>query len=208
MIRIEGFVLLPAFQTNTWLLFDDESMEAMIIDPSAPSHTLLNRIKEKGLKVLGIINTHGHGDHIGGNKFFSEHLTCELAIHIEDEQMLINNKLNLSSYIGEDITPFPATKLLSGDDVLMLGKNRLQIIHTPGHTKGSICILCEKILLSGDTLFELSIGRTDLPGGCHESIIHSIKSKLFMLSDDVVVFPGHGSRTAIGIEKLNNPFVR
>ena len=208
MLKIEGHILLPDYGTNTWLLWDDESLEAFLVDPAAPSGDLLKRIRELNLRVSFIINTHGHGDHIGGNAWFKQELSCRVMIHPADAHMLTDNRQNLSEYMGTPLVCQPADVLAEEGMDLSLGKHQVRIIHTPGHTPGCICLLVEKFLISGDTLFELSIGRTDFPGGSHTQIMNSIKHKLFVLPDDTVVFPGHGPRTSIGLEKKNNPFVR
>jgi len=207
MLKIEGYILLPDFETNTWLLWDEESREAILVDPAAPSPDLLKRIEELNLKVKYIINTHGHMDHIGGNIWFKNHLSAPLMIHSADAPMLVNSAMNLSLYVGNPVSSAPPDVLLEDGMELSLGKYPVKVIHTPGHTPGGICLLADKFLISGDTLFEQSIGRTDLQGGNHQQIINSIKNKLFVLPDDVIVFPGHGPRTSIGMEKKNNPFV-
>ena len=207
MIKIESTVLLESFQTNTYLLWDSISAEAFLIDPAFQSETFLQRIKQLELKVKMIINTHGHADHIGGNLYFAKALNCPVAIHLADAEMLTNNAKNFSTYMGFELNLSAPQVILHDGDELFLGSEKVKVIHTPGHTKGSICLLAGKYLISGDTLFEQSIGRTDFPGGCHTAIIDSIKNKLFILDDDILVFPGHGPTTSIGLEKVNNPFV-
>jgi glyoxylase-like metal-dependent hydrolase (beta-lactamase superfamily II) len=207
MLKIESHILLALYETNTWLLWDDVSHMALLIDPAAPSDKLLRRIHDLGLNVVSIVNTHGHGDHIGGNGFFRDKLNTQLAIHPADASMLGDNKKNMSEYMGTPLPGLSADRLLEDGDTFKLGDHIVTVIHTPGHTPGCICLLCEKYLISGDTLFEMSIGRTDFPGGSHAAIVDSIRDKLFILPDDVVVFPGHGPTTAIGLEKKNNPFV-
>lgn len=208
MLHIEPFILLRDYGTNTWLLYDDVSLEGVLVDPAAPSEMLLERIKDLNLKIKMIINTHGHGDHIGGNAFFAERLNAPLAIHKDDAAMLTDNLKNLSAYMGSSLPIKAADVLLEDGYTLNLGEHELKVIHTPGHTPGGICLYIDKYLISGDTLFELSIGRTDFPGGSHTDLIRSIREKLFVLPDDVIVFPGHGPQTTIGLEKSNNPFLR
>lgn len=208
MLKIEAHILLETYGTNTWLMWDDASLDAMLIDPAAPSSELLGHIQKLGLKTICIVNTHGHGDHIGGNGYFRHKLNTKLAIHTADAAMLTDNRKNLSEYMGTPLATLAADMLLNDGDTFMLGTYTVKVIHTPGHTPGGICLLCDKFLVSGDTLFERSIGRTDFPGGNHTAIINSIIDKLFILPDDTLVFPGHGPTTAIGLEKKNNPFVR
>lgn len=208
MLKIESFNLLPSFMTNTWLLWNDETHYALLIDPAAPDKKLIEIIKDNNLQVTAIVNTHGHGDHIGGNSYFKDAFGCPIMIHEDDANMLINNKKNLSEFMGTPMTSYPADRLLKDNDIIEMGPDKIRVIHTPGHTPGGICLLVDKLLISGDTLFEMSIGRTDFPGGNHQMIIDSIREKLFVLPDDTVVFPGHGLRTSIGMEKQNNPFLR
>lgn len=208
MLNIESRILLPSYGTNTWLLYDDLSQEAILVDPAAPSEELLHRISQLGIQITMIFNTHGHGDHIGGNTWFKERLDAPLAIHSADAQMLVDNKKNLSHFLGTPLAEKEADIILEGGEVFKIGNHDLSVIHTPGHTPGCICLYGGKYLISGDTLFEMSIGRTDFPGGSHQQIISSIREKLFVLPDDVVVCPGHGPQTSIGLEKKNNPFLR
>lgn len=208
MLKIEDHLLLPQFGTNTWLVWDEASLNAILIDPAAPSGALLERIHELGLKVPLIVNTHGHGDHIGGNDFFKNALGAKVLIHPADAHLLTDNKLNFSEYLGSPLQLSPADLLAEDGESISLGSHSFKIIHTPGHTPGCICLHSDKFLFSGDTLFELSVGRTDFPGGSRQQIQKSIRERLYILPDDTVVYPGHGPRTTIGMEKQNNPFVR
>lgn len=208
MLKIEDHLLLPQFGTNTWLVWDEASLNGILIDPAAPSDALLERIHELGLKVPLIVNTHGHGDHIGGNDFFKNALGAKVLIHPADAHLLTDNKLNFSEYLGSPLQLSPADLLAEDGESISLGSHIFTIIHTPGHTPGCICLHSDKFLFSGDTLFELSVGRTDFPGGSRQQIQKSIRERLYILPDDTVVYPGHGPRTTIGMEKQNNPFVR
>jgi len=206
MLQIASYILLPSFQTNTWLLWDNESGDAILIDPAAPDRALAAKLEQ--LKVHAIVNTHGHADHIGGNSYFKNICKCPVMIHSADALMLTSSKKNLSAYMDSPIEAPAADRILNDGDTIAMGNLQIKVIHTPGHTPGSICLLVQKYLISGDTLFEQSIGRTDFPGGSHSAIIASILDKLFILPDDTIVYPGHGPRTSIGLEKTNNPFVR
>ncbi len=199
------FNVLPAFGTNTYLVWDEFSKEAMIIDPADKSQTLLDAVK--GLNLKYIVNTHGHGDHIGGNKFLKENTQAKLAIHELDASMLNDSNQNLSTHWGAQLVSASADIKLKDGDSLQLGNKKIAVIHTPGHSRGGICLLVEDLLFCGDTLFAGSIGRTDLPGGDYATLINAIKTKLLILNGNTKVFPGHGPGTTIEDEKIGNPFV-
>jgi len=203
-MKFKTFNVLPAFGTNTYLVWDEKSKESMIIDPADGSQTLVDAIH--GLELKYIVNTHGHGDHIGGNKFLKENTSAQLVIHEDDAMMLIDSSKNLSVHWEAFHSPEADLKLKDGD-TLMLGKNEIKIIHTPGHSRGGICLLVDDLLFCGDTLFAQGIGRTDLPGGDYSTLINSIKKKLFVLDAKTRIFPGHGPDSTIGYEKKVNPFV-
>ena len=199
------FNVLPAFGTNTYLVWDETSKEAMIIDPADRSKDLLDATKDLNLKY--IVNTHGHGDHIGGNKFLKENTHAQLAIHELDEPMLIDPRQNLSTHWGAELISSGADIKLKDGDSLQLGNKEIAVIHTPGHSQGGICLLVDDLLFCGDTLFAGSIGRTDLPGGDYATLINAIKTRLLVLDGNTKVFPGHGPDTTIEDEKIGNPFV-
>ncbi|MBI5206384.1 MAG: MBL fold metallo-hydrolase, partial [Candidatus Firestonebacteria bacterium] len=190
-----------------------KTRKTAVIDPgSSQCWEIIDFIKQESLELIYIINTHGHVDHIAGNNFLKEHFPqAKILIHPLDEPMLHNSQKNLSSfydfYEQKEISSI-ADGLINENDVISLGDIKFHILHTPGHTKGSISLLLDnKNIFCGDTLFKYSIGRTDLPGGSYESIISSIKTKLFLLDDSSNVYPGHGEFTTIGKERRKNPYL-
>ena len=207
MIQYKKYILLDIYETNTYLVWDNESKEAILIDPAAPNRDLTNEIKSLNLKLLKIINTHGHGDHIGGNEYFQKEFNCEICIHSEDAPMLVNPSLNLSALMNLDLKTPNAGELFKDKDTFKLRENIVEIIHTPGHTKGGIVIYAAPYLFTGDTIFYLSVGRTDLPGGDTDKLVSSIKDKIFTLPKDTIILPGHGPASKVGFEIENNPYV-
>lgn len=206
-MKYKVYNILPEFGTNTYLVWDENSRQAMIIDPAAPDKILLEEIKNLKLDLKYIINTHGHGDHIAGNQLIKDSFPAPLCIHEADAAKLTDIKLNFSEFWNADIVSPPADVLFEDGDKITLGNHEVIVIHTPGHSQGSICLLVEGLLFSGDTLFSKGIGRTDLTGGNYEMLISSIKDKLFKLPDETIVLPGHGPDTTIRKEKRENPFV-
>jgi hydroxyacylglutathione hydrolase len=198
-------------ETNCYVAACPETKEAAVIDPGAFSpkevQAILDLVKQHGLSVKYIINTHGHIDHIAGNKALLKETGAKLCIHADDSGMLTSARENGSEMFGMDIVSPPPDRLLSDGDVILLGRLEMKVLHTPGHTPGGISLLIDGTLFSGDTLFAGSVGRTDLPGGSETEIIRSIKSKLLILPDDTKVRPGHGPRTTIGAEREETPFL-
>lgn len=194
-------------EANCYIVFDDETKEGMVIDPGDEGERIYQEIEKNNLHVKYIVDTHGHGDHIGANQYLKEKTQAELLIHLEDAPMLTDAAKNLSIYMGYQINKPAADRMLKDGDILEIGKEKFTVLHTPGHTRGGICLYSGDICFTGDTLFQYSIGRTDFPGGSYEEIINSIKSKLLTLDDETIVFPGHGPKTTIGNEKKNNPFL-
>jgi glyoxylase-like metal-dependent hydrolase (beta-lactamase superfamily II) len=207
MIKYQTFILLEGYETNTYLVWDTISHDAILIDPGAQSPELCKTIREMGLNMLYIYNTHGHGDHIGGNLSFHSEFSCPIAIHESDAHMLTNAMQNLSAMMNSPFTSPPATTLSKDGDIIALGENAIKVIHTPGHTKGSVVLYAHPYLFSGDTIFSLSVGRTDLPTGNTNELIQSIRTKIFALPDDTIILPGHGPSTTVAREKKQNPYV-
>ena len=184
-------------QTNCYILGCDSAKEAVIIDPGADTQDIKRAIEEAGVAPRFIINTHGHADHIASNKDFR----LPIYIHRLDADFLRSPRKNMSLFFGHFITSPAAEHLLEGGEKLNVGKLTLEIIHTPGHTPGGICIKNNKIVFTGDTLFKDGVGRADLPGSSEKDLFDSIKNKLMVLGDDIAVYPGHGPSSTIGKER-------
>lgn len=199
---------LGALDTNCYILYDSETKEAAVIDPADEDIKIIDTIKNYNLKVKYIIVTHAHIDHILALDKVSQYTNASVVIHFDDKDALNNDVFNLATYFNAKSPSKKADILVKNGDVLHLGENSLKIIHTPGHNRGSICIHTDNILISGDTLFNQSIGRTDYYGGNFDTLISSIKKRIFVLDDNTKVYPGHGSDTTIGYEINNNPFIR
>lgn len=200
--------LIPVgqLQANCYIFGDKEDKQAVVIDPGDEGEKIFKLIKEKDYNIKYIIATHGHVDHISAIKYLKDKTNAKVIIHKNDADALINPQKNLSVFLGYDSIQGAANIEVTGGEDLVIGKYKFKIIHTPGHTPGGICILLNKILFSGDTIFQRSIGRTDLPGGNHKELIKSIKEKIFTLEEDIIVYPGHGPKTSILEEKQHNPY--
>ncbi|MFH1479562.1 MAG: MBL fold metallo-hydrolase [Candidatus Omnitrophota bacterium] len=192
-------IVVGAIETNCYIAGDEDTKEVFIIDPGGDYKKIKELIDKNSLKPKAIINTHGHGDHILANK----DLKLPIWIHRDDADFLSDPSKNMSLMMGGFLSAGHASRLLGEGDILKIGKYSLEVIHTPGHTPGCICLKGDKVLFSGDTLFCNGIGRTDFPYGSYEDIVASIKNNLFKLDDDLVVYPGHGPSTTIGREKEN-----
>lgn len=196
------------YGANCYIVTDENSRESAIIDPGGTDSEIFEYIVLENLIVKYILITHGHLDHIGGVEYLREKTGAKVAIHKEDALMLLDPKLNLSSMSYNEIICNPADILLNDGEILYLGKNKIEVLHTPGHTPGGICFKIDDVCFTGDTLFKGSIGRTDFPGGDFNSIINSINNKLLKLNNNIVIYPGHGENSTIGQEKENNPFLK
>jgi glyoxylase-like metal-dependent hydrolase (beta-lactamase superfamily II) len=205
-VIIEKFVV-GALETNCYVVADEETKEAAVIDPGAAPAAIKNFIKKNHLTVKYVINTHGHGDHIAANVHFAEKGSVDLLIHELDADLLGKPALNLSAAFGADIRSPAATQYLKDGDEIALGRLCLKVLHTPGHTPGGISLVCGTAVFTGDTLFYEGIGRTDLAGSSERAIQESVKDKLLALPDNYTVYPGHGPETTIGHERRHNPFI-
>ncbi len=201
------------FQENTYVLTDD-TKECVIIDPGCSNemerNALVQTIEAHGLKPVKLLNTHCHIDHFGGNKFLCEKYKLLPEFH-ELEWKVMNQALDFQSFFNLEVEPSPMPEhyLKEGDEI-KFGTTVLAALFTPGHSPGSLSFYCEaeKVVISGDVLFQGSVGRYDLPGASGEVLLNSIMQKLMTLPDDVKVFSGHGPETFIGVERRNNPFLQ
>lgn len=205
-------LLVGELGTNAYFLENEDTKELLVVDPGGNGRELAERIKDKGLNPLGILLTHGHYDHTDGIEELNKHLTSPVDVYALDkeEELLKNSAFNLSGSFSFNGKSYNANKFFRDGEEVELGSFKFKVIATPGHTKGSCCFYFpeEGILISGDTLFERSVGRTDFPGGSMSELVTSIKEKLFVLPDETQVLPGHMGTTTIGDEKTGNMFIR
>lgn len=195
------------FGSNSYIIESQGS--CAIIDCGNRPKDILKVLKEKNLTARYIILTHGHVDHILYAGEIKNETDALLCIHRDDLSMYSDPLKNGYELFGFNINTmnFPPDYYLKDGDRLPLEDSILEIIHTPGHSPGGVCVLCDNLLFTGDTLFQLSIGRTDLFGGSHQKLIESIKNRLYTLDDTILVYPGHGPSTTIAFERENNPYV-
>lgn len=212
MIEVVSFTFNPV-QENTYVLTNEKG-EALIIDPgcyfTAEEETLQNYLEQNGYTPVQLINTHCHFDHVFGNYFIAKKYGLELFIHPQEELLLQFAPTSVARY-GLSFTNYNGKlHYLNAGDTIKLGNDELKVLFTPGHSPGSISLYCaaQNFVIGGDVLFKESVGRTDLPGANTEQLAQSIRTQLYTLPDETVVYPGHGEPTNIGHEKKHNPFVR
>ena len=212
MLQIQSFEFNP-FQENTYILYD-ETGECVVIDPGCyerdEKEDLVGFITSNRLKVVKLLNTHCHVDHVLGNYFIKEKFGVELFIHEADAPILKAVSVYGPNYGFHEYQETTADHFLKEGDMVTFGNQKLLVLFVPGHAPGHIAFYSEtdSMVISGDVLFYNSVGRSDLPGGNHQTLIKSIREKLYTLPDDVVVHPGHGPKTSIGFEKRTNPFTK
>lgn len=193
----------PTHVTNCYIVADENTKEAMVVDPGAEADKIIEMIKVLGVTIKYIVLTHCHADHIGAVMPLKNALGGKILIHRKEAESLYNPEISLTDIIGEHRIVLEADSRLDDGDVIHIGDIEFKIIHTPGHTVGGICLYCEKekLLLSGDTLFRGTWGRTDLPTGDFKDIMRSITNKLLVLPEDTIIYPGHGKSSMIREEE-------
>lgn len=203
-----GRIVMGMCQTNCYFVYPEGKNEVLLFDPADKGDYIYNRLMEKGFTVAAILLTHGHFDHIWGLEALKELSGARVYAYEEEKEVCESASVNVSKGAGRPCEITADEYVKDGARISAAGMT-CQLIATPGHTKGSCCYYFEedKILISGDTLFQESVGRTDLPTGSMSALVRSVKEKLLVLPEDVKVYPGHGESTTIGYEKKYNPFL-
>jgi glyoxylase-like metal-dependent hydrolase (beta-lactamase superfamily II) len=202
-------LIVGSFAANCYVVGSSSTMKGMIIDPGAEAPTILRTVQQMGLSVSLIVITHAHIDHVGAVRAVTEKTHAQFAIHETEKGLLLTAPMRMLTALG--LTPVKSPpqpdRLLKDGDRIDVDDLHFEVLHTPGHSSGGICLLGHGVVFSGDTLFKLGIGRTDFPGCSHERLIKSIHHKLMVLPDETIVYPGHGPPTTIGDERRGNPFL-
>jgi hydroxyacylglutathione hydrolase len=206
-LRVETLVVGP-LQTNVYVLLDESSGQAAVVDPGASGLRISDAISAAGATLKYILTTHGHADHTGGAFDLKSKSGGEYVVGEGDRGQIESPSSSLAAMIPGFANPPNIDNPVTGGEILDLGESRVIVIATPGHTPGSVCYLSEQALFTGDTLFQNSIGRYDLPGGDGDQELRSIRDNLLTLPDHMIVYPGHGPSSTIGEERANNPFLQ
>lgn len=201
-------IVLGQLSNNCYIWADEKTKDAIVIDAPDKADEIIAFVGDKGLKITDIVLTHGHFDHILALKELKEKTGATLSVFEKTADFMRDPVRNLAQYMNIEIPPTKPDKLLKDGDEIDFRGNKIKVLHTPGHTEDSICLLSGKTLLSGDTLFRLSVGRWDHPTGNMIEEINSINDKLMPLPDDTEVYPGHGPSTTIGEERKGNPYIK
>ena len=207
---VKALVVGP-FASNCFIVGSESTRKGIIIDPGADANNILNTVRDQGLSIVLIVATHNHIDHVGALRSVKDATGAKYAVHKADakEAMPVMFGRMMGLMLGSSLrrAPNPDTFLKDGD-VIEIGDLQFKVLHTPGHTPGGISLLGDGVVFSGDTLFNFGIGRSDLAGGDYGQLMDSIMTKLMVLPDSTIVYPGHGPETTIGAEKKGNPFLR
>jgi glyoxylase-like metal-dependent hydrolase (beta-lactamase superfamily II) len=201
-------LIVGPLSVNCYIIGDDQTREAIIVDPGGNARDILDTLRREQLQPIALINTHAHFDHLIALAELREKTGAPFWLHTDEAPVLASASLGARMFGFALAQPKPAERLLHDGDPVRVGTLVLRVLHTPGHTPGGICLLGDGWLISGDTLFQAGIGRTDLPGGDYATLMASIRDKLLTLPDTTIVYPGHGEPTTIGEERQLNPFLR
>ena len=208
-VQIQAIESMP-FAENSYLVWRDGAADGVVVDPGFEPDLILDAVRAKKLRVVAVLNTHGHVDHIAGNRAMKAAFPdAPLVIGRGDAGMLTDPRANLSATFGFDVTSPPADRLVDEADAVEVAGLRFEVLEIPGHSPGHVVFLLREagVVLGGDVLFAGSIGRTDFPGGSRPQLVAGIRAKLWPLPDETRVYPGHGPATTVGEEKRSNPFV-
>jgi hydroxyacylglutathione hydrolase len=199
-------IIVGDLETNCYIFGSSREKEVAIIDPGGSPELILSVLYGLTAQVRYIINTHGHVDHISANRQLKRRTGADICIHRSDSEMLIDARKNFSDLLAVPITSPPADRFLDEGDVISVGERELKILHTPGHSPGGISLVSDGLVFTGDTLFAGAIGRWDFPGASYNLLLASVRNKLLILGEEMIVYPGHGPISTIGAEKRGNPF--
>lgn len=206
MTIIHEIIETGPLAVNCQLIGSDQSNEAILVDPGGDAEMLLQRLDSHGFKLTHVVNTHGHFDHVGGVYDLQQATGCEFMMHPEDS-FLIEHAQEHAAFFGLPFGQLPTMNApLYDGQILFFGEIKLEVIATPGHTPGGVCLKWDHHIATGDTLFAGSIGRTDLPGGNHQQLLQSIQQQLLPMANEIKCHPGHGPSTSIGDERQYNPY--
>ena len=203
-------LVVGPFAANCYIVGSSVTKQGMIIDPGADADTISRTVQQMGLSISLIAITHAHMDHVGALREIRDKTKAQFAVHEAEKGFLSTAPMRMLTSLGISPVKSPprADRLLRDGDLIDVGDLRFQTLYTPGHSAGGICLSGHGVVFSGDTLFNLGIGRTDFPGMSHERLMNSIREKLMVLPDETVVYPGHGPATTIGDERRGNPFLQ
>ena len=198
------------FAANCYIVGSSATKQGMIVDPGAEADTILKTVQQMGLSISMIVITHAHIDHVGALREVKEQTNAQFAIHEAEKGLVFSAPMRMLTSLGISPVKSPSRpdRLLKDGDCIDVGDLRFEVLYTPGHSAGGICLWGHGVVFSGDTLFNLGIGRTDFPGMSHERLIKSIREKLMVLPDETIVYPGHGPPTTIADERRGNPFLQ